>query len=455
MKTDFTVPERCLAVVIPAFRAEAHIADVLRGIPDYVAWIVVVDDCSPDHNTIAIVEETARRDPRIRLLRHEVNQGVGGAVLTGYREARRLGAEIIVKMDSDGQMDPRYLPALIDPIVRGRADYTKGNRYVHARQLRSMPLLRRIGNLGLSFLTKLASGYWSLFDPTNGYTAIHAAVIPMLNEEDIGRRYFFESSMLLELSLLRAVIRDVYIPAKYGDKTSHLAATVDSVLCAGFQHRVAISHGGAGAAADGRDFRRGPLVFFRSAWRGHAHGHGIVGRAAHRHGMAVSASSRGAGHSRSARRMRASRAYPGTSRSREGLPADAFLGRRGRRNAAVAPAGCIVRRAEKPMIPAHVVTLLCVLGLAIGQILFKVSATSLSETGSFYATKTVVAFSAAIVLYAITTIAWVWVLQRVDLGRVYPLMALARWPVMRSLANVFSRNTSLAWHSSWLELSWR
>ena len=128
-----------------------------------------------------------------------------------------------MKMDADGQMDPRYLPALIDPIVRGRADYTKGNRYVHARQLRSMPFLRRIGNLGLSFLTKLASGYWSLFDPTNGYTAIHAAVIPMLNEEDIGRRYFFESSILLELSLLRAVVRDVYIPAQYGDQTSHLS----------------------------------------------------------------------------------------------------------------------------------------------------------------------------------------------------------------------------------------
>ena len=211
-----------VAVVIPAYRAAAQIAGVLRGIPDFVSWIVVVEDCSPDA-TAAIVEAESRRDPRIRLLRHEENQGVGGAVLTGYAEAHRLGAEIVVKMDSDGQMDPAQLPALIGPIVRGEADYTKGNRYLHARQLRSMPLARRIGNLGLSFLTKLASGYWNIFDPTNGYTAIHAALIPLLNAEGIGRRYFFESSMLLELSLLRAAVRDVCIPARYGEETSNLS----------------------------------------------------------------------------------------------------------------------------------------------------------------------------------------------------------------------------------------
>jgi len=222
MKANSAIPETQVAVVIPAYRAAAHIAGVLRGIPEFVAWIVVVDDCSPD-DTAAIVQEEARRDPRIRLLRHEENQGVGGAVLTGYAEAHRLGAEIVVKMDGDGQMDPAHLPALIAPIVRGEADYAKGNRYLHARQLRSMPLARRVGNLGLSFLTKLASGYWNIFDPTNGYTAIHASLIPRINKEGIGRRYFFESSILLELSLLRAVVRDVYIPARYGDEISSLS----------------------------------------------------------------------------------------------------------------------------------------------------------------------------------------------------------------------------------------
>lgn len=222
MESNPANPLARIAVVIPAYRAEGSVADVLAGIGDFVKWILVVDDASPD-GTAAAVSAAARRDPRIRLLRHEVNQGVGGAVLTGYREAVRLGAEIVVKMDSDGQMDPSHLRALVDPIVRGQADYTKGNRFVHARQLRSMPLLRRVGNLGLSLLTKLASGYWSIFDPTNGYTAIHAAVIPHLNDEAIAPRYFFESSMLLELNLLRAVAKDVYIPSRYGEETSHLS----------------------------------------------------------------------------------------------------------------------------------------------------------------------------------------------------------------------------------------
>ncbi len=222
MKAVRDLSEKCVAVVVPAFRAAVHIAAVLEGIPDFVTWIVVVDDGSPDA-TGATVEAAARRDPRIRLLRHARNQGVGGATLTGYREAHRLGADIIVKMDSDGQMDPRWLPSLVAPILRGEADYTKGNRYLHARELHAMPWLRRIGNVGLSFLTKLASGYWGLFDPTNGYTAIHASLVPLLDRGRIAPRYFFESSLLLELSLLRAVVRDVYIPARYGEETSHLS----------------------------------------------------------------------------------------------------------------------------------------------------------------------------------------------------------------------------------------
>ncbi len=246
MKRIIAVPEARIAVVIPAYRVEAQIADVLRGIPEYVAWIVVVDDCSPDE-TGAIVASEALRDPRIHLLRQEVNLGVGGAMLAGYDEARRLGAEIVVKMDGDGQMDPRYLPALAAPISRGEADYVKGNRFLHARELHSMPLARRLGNLGLSFLTKLASGYWGLFDSTNGYTAIHAALIPLLNRDGIARRYFFESSMLLELSLLRAVVRDVYIPAKYGSETSHLSplktlCRFPAALLKGFLRRLWIQH---------------------------------------------------------------------------------------------------------------------------------------------------------------------------------------------------------------------
>lgn len=209
-----------VAVVIPAYRAEGHIEAVLAGIPDLVAHIIVVDDCSPDHTAQLVA---AWNDPRVHLVSHHENQGVGGAVLTGYDVALSLGAEIVVKMDSDDQMDAAYLPLLIKPIWEGKADYSKGNRFLHLRELQSMPILRRIGNAGLSFLTKLASGYWNIFDPTNGYTAIHASVVRMLNREMIDRRYFFESSMLLELSMIRAVVRDVYIPSRYGAEVSSLS----------------------------------------------------------------------------------------------------------------------------------------------------------------------------------------------------------------------------------------
>jgi glycosyltransferase involved in cell wall biosynthesis len=182
--------------------------------------VVVVDDAGRDGTGDAV---RAVRDPRVVLVEHEQNEGVGGAMLSGYRRAADLGAEVIAKMDADGQMDPAYLVQLITPIVVGEADYTKGNRFLHARELRDMPSRRRFGNAGLSFMTKLASGYWGIFDPTNGYTAIHASLVPLLGAVPIARRFFFESSVLLNLSLLRAVVRDVYIPARYGNAGSHLS----------------------------------------------------------------------------------------------------------------------------------------------------------------------------------------------------------------------------------------
>jgi glycosyltransferase involved in cell wall biosynthesis len=210
-------PQIC--VVIPLYKARDKIAGVLQSLPEFVRMIVVVDDCSPDDSY-----ECARAvgDQRVHFVRHENNQGVGGAVLSGYQKAVELGADIIVKIDSDGQMDPAYIVPLITPILMGQADYTKGNRFLHAKELKSMPLLRRAGNAGLSFLTKAASGYWNIFDPTNGYTAIHASMIPVLDSNRLHRRYFFESSMLIELGMLRAVIRDVYIPARYQDEVSSL-----------------------------------------------------------------------------------------------------------------------------------------------------------------------------------------------------------------------------------------
>lgn len=209
-------------VVIPAFRAEATIEQVLSGIPDFVDSIIVVDDCSPDQ-TARLVEQFRQRDSRVLLLRHKQNQGVGGAMLSGYQFALEMGAEIIVKLDSDGQMDPAFMHKLITPIVSGSADYTKGNRFLHEKELIRMPYIRRIGNLGMSFLTKIASGYWNIFDPSNGYTAISAETLNEINFDRIARRYFFETSMLLELGLQRMIVRDISIPAIYGNEISSLS----------------------------------------------------------------------------------------------------------------------------------------------------------------------------------------------------------------------------------------
>ncbi len=209
-----------IAVVIPAYRVEPWIANVVRSIPSFVSRIFVVDDASPDA-TARVVTDLA--DPRVQIIRHQTNLGVGGAVLTGYRAALDAGAKVVVKLDGDQQMDPRYIGRLVQPILRGEADYTKGNRFLHGRELRQMPLIRRLGNMALSFLTKAASGYWEVFDPTNGFTAIHAAALENLNTERLHRRWLFETSMLIELYFTGAVVRDVHIPARYADEVSSLS----------------------------------------------------------------------------------------------------------------------------------------------------------------------------------------------------------------------------------------
>lgn len=260
-----------IAVVIPAYKTERSIRGVIASLPDFVTRVIVIDDRSPDR-TAEIVEEKRAEDPRIHLHRHETNQGVGGAVLSGYRIAMEFGAEIVVKVDGDGQMDPAQIARLVDPILKGRADYTKGNRFLHAKQLVSMPLVRRIGNLGLSFLTKAASGYWQIFDPTNGFTAIHTTIIKEMNTDRLSRRYFFESSMLLELGLVRAVVCDVPMPARYGAEESSLSVTkalfeFPGQLLRGFISRVWIQHFIRDFSAVALLLVMGmPLLLFGTAW---------------------------------------------------------------------------------------------------------------------------------------------------------------------------------------------
>jgi len=208
-----------VAVVVPCYRVADQVVRVIRGIPAWVRTIVCVDDQSPDDSAVRVQQ---LNDPRVLLLRHQQNRGVGGAVWTGYEECLRRHADIIVKMDGDNQMDPRYLPDLVEPLLCGEADYTKGNRWSEADQLRTMPAVRRLGNLALSFAIKVCSGYWRVFDPCNGYTAIRASVLRGVPRRHIARDYYFETSMLVQLNILGAVVRDVPIPARYGDEHSSL-----------------------------------------------------------------------------------------------------------------------------------------------------------------------------------------------------------------------------------------
>ena len=209
-----------VAVVIPAYRVRRHILDVLRAIGPECAAIYVVDDGCPEESG-RLVEEQCH-DTRVQVIRHARNGGVGAAVITGYKAALAGGANLIVKIDGDGQMDPADLPRIIAPIVQGEADYTKGNRFYSLVHIHRMPRARLIGNAGLSFVTKFSSGYWDIFDPTNGYTAIHGAVVELLPLDRVARGYFFESDMLHHLGIARAVVRDVPIDARYGDEESSL-----------------------------------------------------------------------------------------------------------------------------------------------------------------------------------------------------------------------------------------
>ena len=209
-----------IAVVIPSYKVTNHILSVLADIGPEVSRIYVVDDKCP--NGSGDLVEASCQDPRVVVLRHKTNQGVGGAVMTGYQAAVRDGMDIVVKVDGDGQMDPKILMKFVRPILEGDADYVKGNRFYDLTHIKKMPAIRIFGNAALSFFTKLSSGYWHIFDPTNGYTAIHSRVAAHLPFDKISRRYFFETDMLFRLNTIRAVVKDVPMDAVYGDEQSNL-----------------------------------------------------------------------------------------------------------------------------------------------------------------------------------------------------------------------------------------
>ncbi|WP_282604523.1 glycosyltransferase family 2 protein [Pelagibius sp. Alg239-R121] len=209
-----------VAVVIPCFKVKSLVLPVLAAIGDEVEAIYAIDDCCPEGSGAFIEENCA--DPRLTVHRHEKNKGVGGAIMTGYGLALGDGMDIIVKVDGDGQMDPALISELIRHIVNLDADYVKGNRFYSLYDVHSMPPVRLFGNAVLSFMTKISSGYWRIFDPTNGFTAISAIAAKRLNFENISERYFFETDMLINLGGIRAVVHDFPMQAVYADEESNL-----------------------------------------------------------------------------------------------------------------------------------------------------------------------------------------------------------------------------------------
>jgi glycosyltransferase involved in cell wall biosynthesis len=209
-----------IAVVIPSYKTSAHVVSVVKSIGKEVSSIIVVDDACPEGSG-KLVQKSVK-DKRVSVLFHSANQGVGGAMVTGYRAALEAGADIVVKVDGDGQMDPADIPMLVRPIVEGRADYTKGNRFDSLEDLEAMPRIRIFGNAVLSLMSKISTGYWNITDPTNGFIAIHRSVLRRVHLEKLAKGFFFESDMLFRLSLIKAVVMDVAMTARYGTEKSNL-----------------------------------------------------------------------------------------------------------------------------------------------------------------------------------------------------------------------------------------
>lgn len=209
-----------IAVVIPSFKVRDHILGVIGAIGSEVSRIYVVDDKCPEESGLYVEEQC--RDPRVSVIHNPTNLGVGGAVVVGWRQAIQDGMEIIVKIDGDGQMDPRLIRYFSGPIEKGIADYTKGNRFFSSAGIKAMPPARLWGNAMLSLITKASSGYWNVVDPTNGYVAIHAKIAGAIELDKLSRRYFFESDVMFHLGKIRARILDIPLAAMYGDEISNL-----------------------------------------------------------------------------------------------------------------------------------------------------------------------------------------------------------------------------------------
>lgn len=203
-----------IAVVVPAFNESRAIADTVETVPDLVDHVLVIDDASRDDTA---ERASALRSARVEVIRHVANRGVGGAIATGYRRALALGADVAVVMAGDGQMDPGDLPALLDPIVAGEADYVKGNRFLHPAIWTTMPPARIVGNVLLSAATRVTSGYHHVFDSQCGYTAIARHALERVDFENLFPRYGYPNDLLSRLHVAELRVCDVPVRPIYGE----------------------------------------------------------------------------------------------------------------------------------------------------------------------------------------------------------------------------------------------
>jgi glycosyltransferase involved in cell wall biosynthesis len=213
-----------IAVVIPCFKVEKQIQNVVSEIPDYITSIILVNDASPD-KTGEMLNQLAKENSKITVIHHDKNQGVGGAMVSGFQEAIKQNHEVVIKIDGDGQMDTSHCERLLKAVFEEKFDFAKGNRFFDQKMLRKMPAIRRFGNIGMGFLIKIASGYWNIFDPTNGFFCIHTSVLKKIDFARISKRFFFESSLLIELFYTGAKIKDIPMPAIYAEEKSNLSVS--------------------------------------------------------------------------------------------------------------------------------------------------------------------------------------------------------------------------------------
>lgn len=210
-----------IAVVIPYYNASQHIVNVINKLPDFIDEVIIVDDKGKEKLPIEKLNNLQLKF-KISIIENPMNLGVGGATKNGFLQAIDNLHDIVIKVDADDQMDTSYIEEMISYLIEGKAEMAKGNRFIDTKALMKMPFIRRVGNLGLSFLTKVATGYWNNFDPTNGFLAIKTSILKKINFENLANRYFFETSLISELYFVNARIKDISMPAIYGEEKSSM-----------------------------------------------------------------------------------------------------------------------------------------------------------------------------------------------------------------------------------------